>query len=134
VLTDLDLQRFLCEHIQNRRTFTIAASRRTQVIDYGVLEIDEEQTLRGFREKPSLDYLVSMGVYAVSRAVLDIVPPGRRYGFDNLMIDLLARKQSVHVETYDGYWLDIGRVDDYMRAIDEFETHQSKLIPDGEYR
>jgi NDP-sugar pyrophosphorylase family protein len=50
------------------------------------------------------------------------------------MIDLLARKQSVHVETYDGYWLDSGRVDDYMRAIDEFETHQSKLIPDGEYR
>jgi NDP-sugar pyrophosphorylase family protein len=95
-----------------------------------VLEIDAGQRLTGFREKPSLDYLVSMGVYALNRSVLDVVPEGRRYGFDNLMLDLLARGEHVHVEPYEGYWLDIGRVDDYMKAIDDFESRRTQLIPD----
>jgi NDP-sugar pyrophosphorylase family protein len=134
VLTDLDFNRLLCEHIQHGRKFTIAAARRTHVVDYGVLEMNEQRRLVSFREKPSLDYLVSMGVYVVNRSILEMVPPGQRYGFDNLMMDLLARGESVHVEPYNGYWLDIGRVEDYMRAIDDFEIRRSQLIPGYENR
>ena len=132
VLTDLDFNRLLCEHTRQRRKFTIAASRRTHIVDYGVLEVNENNRLTGFREKPSLDYLVSMGVYVLNRAVLDQVPAGR-YGFDNLMLDLLARRETVHVEPFTGYWLDIGRVDDYMKAIDDFESCRFRLVPDAEY-
>ena len=71
-----------------------------------------------------------MGVYIVNRSVLDNVPAGKAYGFDNLMLDMLAQKQPVHVERYAGYWLDIGRVDDYMRAVDEFEEKRRQLLPD----
>jgi NDP-sugar pyrophosphorylase family protein len=46
------------------------------------------------------------------------------------MLDLLQRRERVHVEQYDGYWLDIGRVDDYMRAIDEFDQMRSQLVYD----
>ena len=133
VLTDLDLSRLVCEHARDRRLFTIAASQRNHVVDYGVLDVDGNGSLTGFREKPVLRYLVSMGVYAMSRELLEMVPPGQRYGFDNLMLDLLQRGERVHVEPYDGYWLDIGRVDDYMRAIDEFEVQKSRLIPDETY-
>jgi NDP-sugar pyrophosphorylase family protein len=133
VLTDLDFRRLLCEHVTERRKFTIAAACRTHIVDYGVLEVDDaDSTLTGFREKPALNYRVSMGVYAVNRSVLDIVPPGHRYGFDNLMLDLLARREKVHVESYTGYWADIGRVEDYMRAIDDFEERRLQLIPDGD--
>lgn len=130
VLTDLNFSQLLAEHVQHNRKFTIAASQRTHVVDYGVLETNADSRLVAFREKPSLHYLVSMGVYAVNRSILDLVPPGKRYGFDNLMYDLLARSDPVHVEPFNGYWLDIGRVDDYMRAIDEFDSRRSQLIPD----
>jgi len=129
VLTELDFRRLLCEHEANGRMFTIAAARRKHVVDYGVLEIDSKGQLTDFHEKPTLNYLVSMGVYAVNRAVLNAVPEGR-YGFDDLMLDLLARHEPVQVEPYDGYWLDIGRVDDYMKAIDDFELRRTDLIPD----
>lgn len=132
VLTDLDFRQLLCEHVENKSRFTIAAARRTHVVDYGVLEINCDGTLSGFREKPELRYLVSMGVYAVNRSILDEVPSGRRYGFDNLMIDLLGRGEKVHVKPFDGYWADIGRVEDYMRAIDDFEERRLQLIPDGD--
>ena len=111
------------------RLFTIAAARRLQLIDYGVLQIDSANRLTGFCEKPRMEYLVSMGVYAVNRAVLDFVPPDSKYGFDDLMNDLLVKGKFVSVEPYEGYWLDIGRPDDYMRAIEEFEQRKHQLLP-----
>jgi len=129
VLTDLDLTGFLQRHVTAGRLFTIAAARRLQFIDYGVLHVDSSHRLTGFCEKPRTEYLVSMGVYAVNRAVLNFVPPDSKYGFDDLMNDLLKKGESVTVEPFEGYWLDIGRPDDYMRAIDEFEQRKHELLP-----
>jgi NDP-sugar pyrophosphorylase family protein len=131
VLTDLDLSRLYEQHVEAGRMFTIAASPRKQLIDYGVLETDGNNRLTGFQEKPSLEYLVSMGIYVMNRQALDAVPHGEKYGFDHLMLDFLKRGQAVHVEPWQGYWLDIGRVDDYMRAVDEFESMRGQLIRDG---
>lgn len=130
VLTDLDIGEFFCKHVGEQRMFTIASSKRTHIVDYGVLEADSSARLTGFQEKPALNYLVSMGIYAVNRSVLDLVKPGETFGFDGLMLAMLAQKRKVHVEPYDGYWLDIGRVDDYMRAIDDFAGLRAKLMHD----
>jgi len=129
VLTDLDMGRLYEEHVRNGRLFTIAASARTQIVDYGVLHPGPQNQLVGFEEKPRLDYLVSMGVYIVNRSVLNHVPAGQKYGFDNLMLDMLASKEPVYLERYDGYWRDIGRVDDYMSAVEEFEQRRRQLLP-----
>jgi NDP-sugar pyrophosphorylase family protein len=131
VLTDLNFGNLYDEHVNNKRLFTISAAERKHLVDYGVLKSNADGQLVGFEEKPSLNYLVSMGVYAMNRAALDHVPDNRKYGFDNLMTDLLAMKRPVHVVPYRGYWLDIGRVDDYTTAVDEFEVRKSQLLPDG---
>lgn len=129
VLTDLPMAELYQQHVSQNRLFTIAASQRTHIVDFGVLHASENR-LTGFEEKPKLQYLVSMGVYVVNRAVLEYVPVGQKFGFDDLMLELLARKQSIHVEPYSGYWLDIGRIDDYLRAVDEFEDRRQQLLPD----
>jgi NDP-sugar pyrophosphorylase family protein len=71
-----------------------------------------------------------MGVYMLNRDVLKFLPDGSPYGFDELMLDLMKAKQRPAVRTFDGYWLDIGRPDDYMRAIDEFDEMQMRLLGD----
>jgi NDP-sugar pyrophosphorylase family protein len=129
VLTDLPMGKLYQEHVSQKRQFTIAASERTHIVDYGVLHANENR-LTGFEEKPKIQYLVSMGIYIVNRSALDRVPVGKKFGFDDLMLDMLAHKESVHVERYSGYWLDIGRVDDYMRAVEEFEERRQQLLPD----
>lgn len=128
VLSDLDLRGFFEVHAREQRSFTIAASRRSQVIDYGVLHVKETGVLHGFEEKPASTYLVSMGIYAVSRRILDFIPPGVRYGFDHLMRDLLAAGEPVHVHEHRGYWRDIGRPDDYMQAVEEFEGPMRQVL------
>ena len=121
VLTDLDLGSFFDEHIKNKRLFSIASHRRTIMSEYGVLDINEEQNLIGFREKPGIDFLVSMGIYMVNRDVLDYIPEDKPYGFDNLMLHLIQEGKKVWVKEFNGYWLDIGRPDDYSVANDDFE-------------
>jgi len=129
VLTDLPMGKLYEEHVSQKRQFTIAASERTNLVDYGVLHARDNR-LTGFEEKPKLQYLVSMGIYIMNRAVLEHVPAGQKYGFDDLMLAMLASKESVHVERYPGYWLDICRVDDYMRAVEEFDERRKQLLPD----
>lgn len=130
VLTDLDFAAFHDQHVEQRNVFTISSKRRQHRIDYGVLDTNEHGVLTGFREKPEVEYEVSMGVYMVSAAAMSFIPADHPYGFDNLMLDLLAAGEPAHVQSFDGYWLDIGRPDDYMKAIDEFETMKSKFIHD----
>jgi len=128
VLSDLDYASFHDEHVERGELFTISSMSREHQIDYGVLETNDAQRLAGFREKPKTRYQVSMGIYMVSSLVLEYIPRDTAYGFDNLMLDLLAAQQPARVSPFDGYWLDIGRPDDYARAIDEFEAMKERFI------
>lgn len=128
ILTDLDFADFYEQHVANDRLFTISSRRRQQEIDYGVLETDALQNLVGFREKPTTDYEVSMGIYMVSRAVLEFIPEGQHYGFDNLMLELIRSDRRVYVKSFNGYWLDIGRPDDYVQAIEQFGAMKTRFL------
>jgi NDP-sugar pyrophosphorylase family protein len=127
VLSDLDLSRFLDDHIASGSIFTIGATSRDQILDYGVLGVEGER-LVSFREKPKLAQIVSMGIYAVNRRVLDYIPPNGPFGFDQLMLKLIETGETVRVKRHDGYWLDIGRPDDYERATIEFEKDRKRFL------
>ena len=128
VLTDLQFDAFLEEHTQSRALFTISAYQRTHMVDYGVLHVDERHLLCGFEEKPKLHYTVSMGVYAVSRKALPYIPQDEFFGFDHLMHSLLQVEEKVRVQTFGGYWLDIGRPSDYEQAIADFEEKRELFL------
>ena len=127
ILTDLNFSAFYDEHQQNDEIFTISSYSREQLLDYGVLKTDGDR-LVGLQEKPRMHYEVSMGVYMVSRRALQYVQPDSLYGFDILMHDLIANQQKVAVRKFNGYWLDIGRPDDYAQAIDEFEAMKERFL------
>ncbi|MCQ6556226.1 sugar phosphate nucleotidyltransferase [Streptomyces sp. C10-9-1] len=127
VLTDLDYADVLGRHTDSGAPLTIATYSRQVRIDFGVLTTDDRRVV-GFTEKPSLDYRVSMGVYGLSRATLDSYTPGLPLGFDELVLDLLKEENPPHAYEFDGYWLDIGRPDDYDRANAEFTSRKSLLL------
>ncbi|GAA2981680.1 nucleotidyltransferase family protein [Streptomyces lactacystinicus] len=128
ILTDLDFAGVLKHHEASGAPLTIATYARQVKIDFGVLTADEG-TITGFQEKPSIDYRVSMGVYGVSRSALAKYTPGLPLGFDELVLDLLAAGTPPSAYEFGGYWLDIGRPDDYDRANAEFSTIRPVLMP-----
>jgi NDP-sugar pyrophosphorylase family protein len=127
-LTDLDFAAFHDQHVKGGDVFTISSAVREHLVDFGVLEPDAGGHLAGFKEKPRLTYEVSMGVYMCSRAVLERIPSGRPYGFDHLMLDLIRDSKPARLVRHTGYWLDIGRPDDYAQAIEDFERLRPGLL------
>ncbi|MET9410311.1 nucleotidyltransferase family protein [Streptomyces sp. NPDC002935] len=127
VLTDLDFADVLVRHRISGAPLTIATYARKVQIDFGVLTTDDSKVV-AFTEKPSIDYRVSMGVYGLSRSTLEGYTPGLPLGFDELVLDLLRSRNEPHAYAFDGYWLDIGRPDDYDRANAEFTTRKSLLL------
>lgn len=127
VLTDIDFSEFYNEHVNKESIFTISAYERDHKVDYGVLESNDENKLVAFKEKPVLLYNVSMGVYMVNKRCLDVIPEDTFYGFDHLMLDLIKNNTPAIVRPYKGYWLDIGRPDDYEQACNEFDLNKLSL-------
>jgi len=123
VLTDLNFGNFFEEHVSNHRNFTIGSYRRKEKIDYGVLLTDEQGKLIGFNEKPNYDFLVSMGVYMVNKSVVSLIPANTFFGFDHLMHLLIQKQQLPAVFEFGGHWLDIGRPDDYEKAVEAFNLN-----------
>ena len=130
ILTDLNYSEFFRVHEMNNNLFTISSYCRSQLIDYGVLNTSESGSLLGFLEKPVKSYEVSMGIYMINRRVLPYIPEVRQFGFDELMLALLKDRKTVKAINYNGYWLDIGRPDDYMQAIEQFSSMKEKFIND----
>jgi mannose-1-phosphate guanylyltransferase len=127
ILTDIDYGDLLETHIESKAPLTIATNERETRIEFGVLDLCNN-AVTSFREKPTMTYAVSMGVYAVNRQSLLRYPAGLPLGFDDLIIDLLERGESPASYPFSGYWLDIGRPDDYDRANLEFESVKSSLL------
>lgn len=115
VLTDLSLSSFITAHRKHNDPVTIATSVRSVKMDFGVID-EVDGAVRVFREKPTLSHLVSMGMYCMNPSVLDFVPSGVPFGFDDLILQMLEQNVGVHVYKHDGLWLDIGRVDDFQNA------------------
>ena len=130
ILTDLNFEEFYSQHVKSDAIFTISSHIREEKIDYGVLEVDKESWLKNFREKPKVNYQVSMGIYMMNRKIINFIPDNTYYGFDNLMINFLKQNKKVKVISHKGYWLDIGRPDDYLKATDEFEEMKSIFLDD----
>ncbi|MCE5331942.1 MAG: NTP transferase domain-containing protein [Bacteroidales bacterium] len=124
VLTDLDFGMFYNEHVASRNIFTVSAYSRDQKVDYGVLEVGINNKLVNFVEKPTTRYNVSMGVYMANRSILDYIPENQLYGFDYLMLDLIKFSNPATVKVHSGYWLDIGRPDDYEKACNDYEENK----------
>jgi len=127
VLTDLDYADLLNQHSLSGTGLTVAIAERTHRVEFGVLDVEASHVV-GFREKPDLRYQVSMGVYGMSRLTLAPYPPGRPFGFDQLVLDLLARGENPATYPFAGFWLDIGRPEDYDEANRSFEENRSKLL------
>ena len=131
VLTDLKYAELIRAHKAGGGVATIATYVRDVKIDFGVVHTDGDNRLTNYVEKPTLQYRVSMGVYVLEPAVLRYVTRGRYLDFPDLIKTLIADEQKVVSYPFSGYWLDIGRPDDYERAVREFEEKKNDILPGG---
>jgi NDP-sugar pyrophosphorylase family protein len=132
VLTDLNYAELVEHHREHGNALTIATRDRPIKIDYGVLHLDGHLGDQGagprvvaYEEKPELVSTVSMGIYVLEPWVLRHVPAGARFDFPDLVHALLKAGKQVGAYRFDGIWFDIGRQEDYERAVDAWSRHEA---------
>lgn len=128
VLTSLDFAALVQRHQASGAAATIATHQRQQQINYGIIESDDADRVTAYIEKPRHHYQVSMGVYVLTPAVLEYIPRGHYLDLPDLVRTLMAAGRPVLACPFDGYWLDIGRHDDYEQAVEEFEAMRPQLL------
>lgn len=127
LLTTLDYGALMRFHLARGAGATIAVHRRTSYVDYGVVEVTHEGTLDKYIEKPSIPYLVSMGINVVSRQCLSAIPDGVKFDMPQLMLAVKAKGLTVSCFESNCYWQDIGRFDDYQHASADFAADQARF-------
>jgi len=129
VLTTLNMRELIDFHKQNRGVATIASHLRQVHIDLGVIQVNGDHSIIGYQEKPTIDYLVSMGIYIFEPSVLRYIPKEQYLDFPDLIKILVADNKRVVAFPFDGYWEDLGRADDYEQANIDFEQMRSQFLP-----
>jgi NDP-sugar pyrophosphorylase family protein len=130
LLTDLDYGQLVRWHVEQKNDATIGVYEKKVSIDLGVLERDGNNRIVDYKEKPTLTYEVSMGVYVFSKSILQYVPKGH-FDFPDLVLELIRRGRPIRGYRFQGLWLDIGREEDYAKAVETFEAQRARLLPGG---
>jgi len=128
LLTDLDFRVMIRKHHSSGALATIGLFAREERIELGVIETDDEDRVTAYIEKPTYQYRVSMGAYVFGRAALPFVPVDTTFDLPELIRALIAARKHVAGYEHKGYWLDIGRPEDYTRAQLDFERMRGRLL------
>ena len=127
-LTDLNLHDLLEFHENKGGIATIAGIKREIRLDLGTFELDGDDRIGSFAEKPKKEYFASMGIYLFEPEIYNYIPRGMPFGFDDLMYKLISEDIPVYSYIHDGYWFDIGIEDDCHRAQKEFGEQLDRML------
>lgn len=127
-LTDINYKEFFDFHLQHKAPVTIAIYKKEVKIDLGTVSVDMDNRLKSYIEKPTYHFNVSMGIYAFNKKALKYIPRNTYFDFPDLIKKLLAEKIKVMSYPHEGFWLDIGRPEDYEKAAENFQQILTQLL------
>lgn len=119
ILTNVDYSEMLETHNKYNASATMAVREYSHQIPYGVVHTNES-IIERMEEKPIHNYLVNAGIYVLSPQAVSIVPKGVVYDMTELFSTLISHNKTVCNYKIHGYWIDIGRHEDYYKALHDY--------------
>lgn len=122
LLTNVDFVRLLDFHERQAAAATMCVREYSYQVPYGVIEIND-YSVEKLVEKPIKQHFVNAGIYTLDPELLDLIPSHSYYDMTTLLESLIANGKKVSGFPLRDYWLDIGRMDDFERAHDEYRDY-----------
>ncbi len=111
-VTSIDLQKFYEYHKKKGGIATIALKMRGTPVEYGIVELNEDNSVQQFKEKPILTNLVNAGIYMFEPEIFDYIKEKEDFA-KNVFPRLLKDGKKIYGYQFTEYWMDVGRVHDY---------------------
>ncbi|HSA30238.1 MAG TPA: sugar phosphate nucleotidyltransferase [Candidatus Omnitrophota bacterium] len=130
ILTTLNFQDFFLFHKQKKSSLSIAAGQKKIKMSLGILEIDGQDRVKEFIEKPTYTFQDNMGVYIYNRRALQYIPQNERLDFNILVEKMIQDGEDIFAyRSEDPYfWIDIGQHADFESANQEFEKRRNEFL------
>jgi dTDP-glucose pyrophosphorylase len=120
LLTTIDFEDFYRSYIVSNADLGIASIPYQVNIPYAVLEIENNNVL-SFEEKPTYNYYSNAGIYLLNKNLVEFVPDKGSFNATDLIDELIKRGKKISSFPILSYWLDIGRPEDFMKAIKDIK-------------
>jgi NDP-sugar pyrophosphorylase family protein len=118
-LLDVDFRALLAEHEASGAAGTIVVAQVRS--PFGVVEVEDDGTVTGFREAPLLEHWVNSGVYVLGEDALALLP--QQGDHEQSTFPRLARERRLHAHRHEGVWLTVNTPKDLRRAAEFMEEH-----------
>lgn len=119
LLTNLNFENMMKFHLENNSMATMGVREYDFQVPYGVVNVDGHDIL-SIEEKPIQHFFVSGGVYILDAESLKLIPKNEYYDMPTLFENIIEKKMKSISFPIRGYWMDIGRLEDFKKANDEY--------------
>ena len=120
LLTNVNFEHIFNYHTLNKATATMCVREYDYEVPYGVVKMNDNK-ITAIAEKPVQKFFVSAGIYMLSPEILDLIPKNEFYDMPALFEKLIKLSKNVISFPIREYWLDIGRMEEYQRANEEYK-------------
>lgn len=118
LLTNVDFEAFFIDFVDTNADLSVVTIPYNVDIPYAVLEV-ENGLISDFKEKPTYTYYSNGGIYLMKREMLQYIPKNEVFSATDFMSKLIEQKKSIRSYPHYGYWLDIGKHDDFKKAQED---------------
>ncbi|WP_076423073.1 nucleotidyltransferase family protein [Pontibacter lucknowensis] len=118
ILTNLDYEDFFLDFIKSGAALSVVTIPYSVNIPYAVLETSNGHVV-SFKEKPTYTYYSNGGIYLIKKEALDMLPKNQFYNATDFMELLISNNMKINSYPLRGYWLDIGKPEDYKKAQED---------------
>ena len=126
ILTDINFGSLLKKHSNSNNLTTITTSKINIKSEFGVVKLNNNK-ITAFHEKPLIEQNVCIGVNCFNKKIISLIPKNLKFSFDDLILKLIKQKETIDNYSFKGFWLDMGRPEDYDRINNEFSKISKKL-------
>lgn len=121
LLTNIDFADFYSTFKEAGADMAVAATSYHVDVPYAVLEVDGKNLATSLKEKPRYTYYSNAGIYFLRKSLLDMIPRNQFFDITDLMEAVLAANKKLITYPITGYWLDIGKPEDFKKAQDDIK-------------
>jgi dTDP-glucose pyrophosphorylase len=119
LFTNINFEEFYLHFMDNEADMSIAVIPYSVSVPYGIFEFEGQSIkITGIKEKPKYNYYANSGIYLIKRSILDLIPDETFFDATDLIEMLILRGYNVVRFPLVGYWIDIGKHEDYKKAQD----------------
>ncbi|KYG76256.1 CBS domain protein [Roseivirga ehrenbergii] len=116
LLTTLDYEDFFLDFLEKDADMSVVTIPYEHNVPYAVMETTDG-LVSSFKEKPTYTYYSNGGIYLIKREILERIPKSGFYNSTDLMQALIESGKRLVAYSNRHYWLDIGKPDDYEKAL-----------------